>query len=150
MYPPSAAGKITSSANGTIKKTPKPTSSAPIVVEAMTATVTPPKNEARHARLNQPAYTQRKKAAIGPSWLGNKALSVYAEYAATPWTKELLKLRKSFILLPCVCRRSTGEEPLLAEPGRSLSISGCQVRNPAAGAIGRKRPKADVGQTTVR
>jgi hypothetical protein len=122
-YPTSAAGKITSSANGIIKNTPKPTSSARIVVEAITAAVTPPKNEARRARLNQPAYTQRRQAAIGPSWLGKKALSVYAEYAATPWTKDLLKLRKRFICLPFICRRSTGEGPLLAELGRSRQLS---------------------------
>jgi hypothetical protein len=49
-YPASTVGKITSSANGTMKNTPKPVPGElkiPTAVKLMTAITTPPKNEAR-------------------------------------------------------------------------------------------------------
>lgn len=52
MYPASTVGKITNSANGTMKNTPKPASGElkiPAAVQPTTATITPPKNEARYA-----------------------------------------------------------------------------------------------------
>lgn len=51
-YPASTVGKITNSANGTMKNAPKPTSGElkiPAAVQPTTATITPPKNEARYA-----------------------------------------------------------------------------------------------------
>lgn len=85
-----------------MKNTPKPTPGElkiPAAVQLTTATITPPKNEARYALRNQPAYMQMRQGAIKPKLrrLTTKGPSAYAEYAAAPWTKELLKLRKSFI-----------------------------------------------------
>ena len=57
-YPVSAVGKITNSATGAMKNAPKPIAGElkiPKAVQLATATITPPKNEARYARRNHPA-----------------------------------------------------------------------------------------------